>query len=214
MKLHTVPGSPNSRKVEAVIAHLGLEVKIRHYDLFNGELRRPDYLMLNPNAMAPTLEDGDFVLWESSAIMQYLADKAGDESLLPREARLRAEVTRWQIWGTVHFNQAFGTLAFETVAKQKFGIGPGDPVLIRQAQDQMARFAPVLDARVAGRACLVGNDITLADYSTIVFESYRPLVPVDWTPYHHLNQYFDRLKQAPAWQKVISAETPPVSRVA
>jgi glutathione S-transferase len=62
MILHTVPGSPNSRKVEAVILHLGLEVEVRHYDLFKGELKSPDYLAINPNAKVPTLVDGDFTL--------------------------------------------------------------------------------------------------------------------------------------------------------
>jgi glutathione S-transferase len=60
MILHTVPGSPNGRRVEAVIAHLGLQVEIRHYDLFKGELKLPNYLALNANAKAPTLQDGDF----------------------------------------------------------------------------------------------------------------------------------------------------------
>ena len=75
MELHTVGGSPNSRKVEAVIDHLALEVAIVRHD-FAG-LRRPEYLALNPNGMVPTLVDGAFVLWEANAIMQYLADKAG-----------------------------------------------------------------------------------------------------------------------------------------
>jgi glutathione S-transferase len=87
MILHTFVGSPNSRKVEAVILHLGLEVEIRNHDLFKGELRAPDYLAINPNAKVPTLVDGNFKLWESVAIMQYLAEKSGDDTLFPRNPR-------------------------------------------------------------------------------------------------------------------------------
>ena len=104
MILHTFVGSPNSRKVEAVIDHLGLEVEIVRHD-FRGGLRSPDYLALNPNAKVPTLVDGTFVLWESNAIMQYLADKVGSDSLFPRDPRTRADIVRWQCWELVHFNQ-------------------------------------------------------------------------------------------------------------
>ncbi|MFL6606241.1 MAG: glutathione S-transferase family protein [Steroidobacteraceae bacterium] len=62
MILHTVPRSPNGRKVEAVILHLGLDVEIRHHDLFTGELRGADYLAINSNAKAPTLVPGCFEL--------------------------------------------------------------------------------------------------------------------------------------------------------
>src|SRR6266702_6501569 len=132
MILHTVPASPNSRKVKAVILHLGLEVEIRHHDLFKGELRSTDYLAINPNAKAPTLVDGDFRLWESTAIMQYLADKASDNTLFPRNPRIRADITRWQCWEGLYFNAALGTLAFETVAKARLHLGQPDAVLVEQ----------------------------------------------------------------------------------
>ena len=55
MKLHTFVGSPNARKVEAVINHLGLDIEIEYHDFLAGELRSPDFVALNPNAMVPTL---------------------------------------------------------------------------------------------------------------------------------------------------------------
>lgn len=198
MRLHIVPGSPNSRKVEAVIRHLGLQIEIREYDLFAGDLRKPDYQALNPNALVPTLEDGAFVLWESNAIMQYLAERAGDERLFPRESRARADVTRWQFWELAHFNRPFGTLAFETVAKPRRGLEP-DAAAVALAQSALARSAPVLDAHVAGRRYLVGEEVTLADYSMVPLESYRSLVPFDWSPYTHLNTYLDRVSHLEPW---------------
>ena len=77
MILHTVPGSPNGRKVEAVISHLGLEVEIRHRNLFNGELRGCDYLALNANAKAPTLVDGDFTLSREGCLTPRPCPTAG-----------------------------------------------------------------------------------------------------------------------------------------
>jgi glutathione S-transferase len=209
MKLHTVPGSPNGRKVEAVIYHLGLDVEIQHYNLFNGELQTAPYAAINPNCKVPALVDGSFTLWESTAIMQYLADKTGDEKLFPRDPRTRADITRWQVWEVAHFNKAFGTLAFEVFAKAKHNFGQRDEYLVRQAQENLARFAPVLDAHLAGREYLVGKTITIADYSMIPFESYRTLLPFDWSPFKNVNAYFDRVRVVPAWVRATATSLPP-----
>jgi glutathione S-transferase len=201
MLLYTVPGSPNGRKVEAVISHLGLEVDIRHRDLFNGELRGSEYLAINPNAKAPTLVDGDFKLWESAAIMQYLADKAGDNTLFPRNPRARADITRWQCWEGIYFNAALGTLAFETLAKPRHNAGPPDAALVEQACATLSRFAPVLDRHMDGRKYLVDDRLTLADYSVAALEPYVNLVPFDFAPYRHLHAYFDRMRQSEHWMR-------------
>lgn len=200
MKLHIVPGSPNSRKVEAVSHHLGLRMDIVAHDLFAGDLRKAEYVALNPNARVPTLEDGGFVLWESNAIMQYLADKAGDERLFPRDPQGRADVTRWQSWELAHFNRPFGTLAFETVAKPRRGLTP-DAAAVALAQSDLARSAPVLDAHMRERRYLLGDEVTLADYCMVMLESYRALVPFDWSPYTHLNTYLDRASRLDPWMR-------------
>ncbi|KJV04997.1 glutathione S-transferase family protein, partial [Methylocucumis oryzae] len=80
MKLYHFPISPNSRRVVAVIHHLGLECELIALDLSKGEHLTPEFISLNPNHMIPTLVDGDTVLWESNAIMQYLCAKVGDDS--------------------------------------------------------------------------------------------------------------------------------------
>jgi glutathione S-transferase len=201
MKLHTTPGSPNGRKVQAVILHLKLDVEVQHYDFFKGELRTPEYLALNPNGTVPTLVDGDFVLWESNAIMQYLADKAGDTLLFPRDLRTRADVVRWQCWELTHFNKALGMLAFETVAKPRNQAGPADPTRVELARMELARYAPVLDAHMARREYIVGDGLTIADYSMLALEAYRTLVPFDFDVYRNLNGYFDHVRTVDAWQR-------------
>jgi glutathione S-transferase len=207
MQLYTFVGSPNGRKVEAVIAHVGLDVEIVHLD-FPAGLRAAEYLALNPNAMTPTLVDDDFTLTESNAIMQYIAEKAGDHSVLPREARAHADVTRWQFWESAHFNRAFGALAFEVVAKPLLGLGPEDADLVRGATESLGRFAPVLERRVANRAFLVGNAVTVADYTVATFEGYRTRVPFDFAPFPGINAYFDRIHALEPWQQ----SAPPSTR--
>jgi glutathione S-transferase len=199
MILHTVPGSPNGRRVEAVISHLGLSVELRHYDLFKGELRLPHYLALNGNAKSPTLEDGDFVLWETTAIMQYLCEQAGPTDLFPRSPRVRADITRWQCWEGLYFNAALMTMAFEAVAKAKRDLGPPDAGLIERARVTLDRFAPVLDSHLNGRQYMVDEHLTLADYSMATFEPYINKVPYDFTAFRHIRSYFERMSRSEHW---------------
>src|SRR5260370_32667997 len=142
MKLSTFVGSPNGRKVEAVISHLGLDIEIEYRDFFAGALRSPDSIALNPNAMVPTLVDESFILWESNAISQYLADKADSEELFPRDRQKHADITRWQFWEAVHFNKAFGTLAVEAVAKPKYKVGETHHALGGPARRAPAPLSP------------------------------------------------------------------------
>jgi len=101
MKLYGFPPSPNTWKVRAVAAHLGIPLELEFVDLTKGQHRTPEYLALNPTGRTPTLVDGDFRLWESNAIMQYLASQKPN-SLPPPSRRLAhirppiASTSRWQ----------------------------------------------------------------------------------------------------------------------
>lgn len=199
MKLYTLPASPNGRKVIAVMHHLGQDIDIEYLDFARGEISSRDFLAINPNGMVPVLVEGSMRLWESNAITQYLADKSGDSSLYPRDLGVRVDINRWQLWEQAHFNRAFGTLVFEGLIKPRFGMGEAPEDLIAFCLRELSRFAPVLDAHLAGREVLVGNDITIADYSMICLEKYRDATPFDWSGYHNINRYFDRMRSTEAW---------------
>ncbi len=212
MKLHYVVGSPNCRKVHAVINHLGLKLDIAYHDFFNGELRSPEFLALNPNGMVPVLQDGELSLWESNIIMQYLADAAPQNALLPRQPKSRADVLRWQSWEAAHFNKALGVLSFETVAKPMFMKVAPDADAVSWSTRELGRFAPVLDRALAGRDYLVGDAITLADYSVIHLEAFTGMVPFDWKPYSNLNAYFDRMRAIPHWRNTAPSSPQAIGR--
>jgi len=106
---------------------------------------------------------------------------------------------RWQCWELTHFNQAFGTLAFESVAKPSFMDMPSNEAVIAWSQEQLTRFAIVLNEHLQGRSYLVGDSITLADYSMLHVEFFKEAIPFDWTPYPNINEYFERLRQLPHW---------------
>jgi glutathione S-transferase len=89
MKLYGFPASPNTRKVQAVAAHLDMPLEFEFVDITKGKSRTPEFLKMNPNGRTPVFMDGDFTLWESNAIMQYLASQRQND-LWPDDARTRA----------------------------------------------------------------------------------------------------------------------------
>jgi glutathione S-transferase len=212
MKLHYVVGSPNCRKVHAVLGHLGLSLDLEYHDFFTGALQTPAFLALNPNGMVPVLQDGEFTLTESNTIMQYLAEGVGDTPLYPRDRRLRADVQRWQCWELAHFNKALGVLSFETVAKPGFLKMKPDEAAVAWSTRELGRFAPVLDRALAGREYLVGEGITLADYSVAHLEGFQAAVPFDWKPFANLNAYFERMRKAPHWAGTAPASPQAIGR--
>ncbi len=104
MKLHVFPPSPRALKVLALARHLNYDFEIVLVDLFKGEQRAPGYAALNPNMRMPVLEDGDYKLWESNAILQYLAAKKPESGLWPADIRGQADVARWCNWESAHWS--------------------------------------------------------------------------------------------------------------
>jgi glutathione S-transferase len=118
MKLYGFPPSPDTWKVRAVAAHLEIPLDFEFVDLTKGQSHTPEYLALNPNGRTPTLVDGDLRLWESTAIMQYLASQKPG-SLWPDDARAHGDITRWQSWQLAHWSKdGCEPLLFERLVKQ------------------------------------------------------------------------------------------------
>src|SRR5262249_40778300 len=117
VKLYGFPPSPNTWKVRAVAAHIGLPLELELVDLAKGQQHTPAFRALNPTGRTPVLVDGDFILWESNAIIQYLADRK-PTPLWPNDARIRADIVRWQCWQLMHWSkEACQPLIFERMVK-------------------------------------------------------------------------------------------------
>jgi glutathione S-transferase len=106
------------------------------------------------------------VLWESNAILQYLAlKKPAGAALWPSDARRQADVGRWMFWEGAHWAPACGTLAFERVVKGLLGQGGPDPAVVAKGEQEFKRVGGILNNALRGRKWLAGNDLTLADFS-------------------------------------------------
>jgi glutathione S-transferase len=200
MQLYYHPASPNGRRAILTLRQLGLSAEEIVVDLGRGENRTPDYTGLNPNQKVPTLVDGDFSLWESNAIMQYLASKRPDAGLMPRDERGRADMLRWQCWNMTHFAPAVGTFNWENLLKRMFGGGDADATKLEQAGKEVARFGAVLDAQLASRRYVLGNDLSLADLSIACTLMYRGPARVPLEPFPHLRRMIESIEALEAWK--------------
>jgi glutathione S-transferase len=202
MKLYHNPLSPNVRRVLLTAAVLGIELEEKKLDFAKGEHKNPEFLALNPNGAVPTLVDGDFVLTESRAIMQYLASKKPEAGLLPRDEAARADVTRWQFWDAAHFSPALGTLGFEKVFKAMMGLGDPDQGKITEALANFRRFGAVLNARLEGKQYIVGDALSIADLTIASSLMYAKQSEAPVAEFPHLAAWLGRISALEGFKKV------------
>lgn len=192
MKLFQFPLSPNCQKVVALAYELEMPLQIENLDVFHGATRSPEMLKRNPNGKIPVLEDGEFILWESNAMLGYLAGKAGRADLAPSEPRARAEVDRWLSWHNAHFAPAVGKVAFERIVKRLAGMGPPDAGVVQKGTDEFAVVARVLDTCLADRDYLCGR-LTIADFAIISYAALVESCGLALAPYAHVVAWRERM---------------------
>jgi glutathione S-transferase len=157
------------RKACAVARYLGLPIDYVLVDLGkgDGEQKSLDYLAINPNGTVPSLVDGDIKLWEADAIICHLAQRA-ESGLWPRDPQQQIDVVRWLSWNAQHLYRHGNELYVEHLIKRWIGMGDPDPSKVEQAQGCFRKHASVLDQHLKGRKWLLGNDLSVADFSVAV----------------------------------------------
>ncbi len=207
MKLYDFPFSPNSRKVRAVAYELGIELELAPVDLLNGEQRAPSFLAKNPNGRVPVLEDGDFVLWESTAIVRYLATKAerspGAHSLVPAGAREQADMDRWLAWQLAHLAPATSKVAFERIVKKLTGQGEPDQAAIDIGTAEFGKLTAVLDASLANREYVAGR-LSIADFALASHYSIASSCGLDVTKHPRVNAWLGRMLERSSMKRALS----------
>ena len=192
LKLHRHPLSGHSHRVQLALSLMGLPFEMTDVDLMKAAHKSPEFIKLNPFGQVPVLEDGDTVVFDSNAILVYLAakfDPAG--RWLPRDAKGQADVQAW-------FSVAACQIAF----------GPATARLVtvfgaqRDAQDAIARahaLLKVLDARLGISAFLTGAAANLADVAAYSYISAAPEGNVDLGAYANVRSWLARIEAMPGF---------------
>ena len=205
MRLHVFPPSPRATKVIALANHLGLDCELRLVHLFKGEQKTSAFAALNPNQRMPVLEDDGFVLWESNAILHYLAAKNPASGLWPSDVKGQADVVRWLSWEAAHWTPACIPMAFERVVKKLAGLGEPDLAEVARGETQFHQFAPVLNGHLKGRRWLLGDDLTIADFCVGATMIMGEAAQYPLAPYPEITRWYAGLAALPAWQQAIAS---------
>jgi glutathione S-transferase len=152
----------------------------------------------------PVMEDGDFVLWESGAIMQYLALKKPDAGLLSTEPRRLADVTRWQCWDLAHWEAACAIFIFENAVKALFKLGEPDPAEIAKGEERFHRAAGVLNGHLKGKRHVADGRLTIADFALGASLNMTGLAKIPVAGYPEINRWYADLSALPAWRKSLA----------
>jgi glutathione S-transferase len=201
MKVYADPITVNCRKVLAGLDLLDVQFDFQLVDYFKGEQKAEPYVSLNPNASIPALVDGDLVLWESNAILQYAADKTGAEAAYPHDLKQRADINRWLLWESSSWFPSCYVFLVENCVKPLLGGQPDAAVLDAQAA-RFHQLAGILDNRLAGSAWIAGDTPTIADIALAAPMHLHGWQRLPLGDHPHLRRWLtDRVEQLPSWQK-------------
>jgi glutathione S-transferase len=192
MILYGLPFSSPCNKVRFLLHLLGLHYDLHTLDLFAGEGQKPEFLRLNPTGKIPALDDGGFFVFESNAILRYLARKTGS-AVYPSEARACAVVDEWMDLTSLYVNDGVSRVFYNRV------IGPlrkmeSNEVMVQDGFATLARFLPIVEGRLATSAYLGGPELTIADLNLLATLEPVEAAGVDITPYPAIQRWRDDLR--------------------
>ena len=196
-------GRANSINVQKVLWCCGeLDLQYERIDAGNafGIIKTPEYLALNPNGLVPTIEDGDFQLWESNVIVRYLAHTAGEGRLCPAETRARFDAERWMDWQATVFWPALRPLFIQLIRTQP---AKRDATIISRAEELSLAALRILDARLSDRCFLAGDTFSMGDIPAAVavhrwyeLDAAHPKLP-------HLRRWYEQMRERRPFQEVV-----------
>jgi len=204
MKLYMHPASTACRPVMLFAAESNIPLDNEVVDVMTGAHHREPYATLNPNRLIPLLEDGDFRLTESSAILKYLADKTNSPAY-PKDLKLRARVNEMMDWLNVNFYRDFGYgLVYpQLFPNHKRRSEEAQAAAIEWGKDNAKRWLQILNDHWIGpkNPYLCGDQITIADYFGAGIVTIGELIGCDFSEFPNIERWLGNMKKLPTWPK-------------
>jgi glutathione S-transferase len=189
----------NPRKTCALAKHLEIPLDYVRVDLAKGEHKTPAHLERHPQGKVPVLVTEHETIWESAAIMTWLAHEAGSE-LWPHEAAQQVEVVRWLMWDAFTFLPAAGTFYFEHHIKPALGIGAPDTAAVQAKTPAFHQAASLLNAQLATRSYVTGDALSIADFAIGATLPHAREIGLPLDAYPHIQRWHASLMELAAWR--------------
>lgn len=203
MKFYTFPASTVARPVAMFIADHDIAVEPVVIDLMKGEQYQPEFLAVNPNHAVPVLVDDDLTLYESSAILKYLADKVNSPAY-PKDLKQRARINAAMDWFNTGFYHVFGyDFCYEQLLDHyKLQDADARSKVIERGKATAEAKLDVLENNMLGdgRAYICGAEITLADYLASGIVSLGEITGCGFAKWPKVQAWLNRMKARPNWQ--------------
>ena len=199
--------TPNGWKATILLEELGVPYKVTPISLTNQEQKTPEFLAINPNGKIPALVDheaGGFAVFESGAILLYLAEKFG--RFLPADAQGRSRAIQWVMWQVAGLGPMMGqATVFNRYFPEKI------PAVIERYTRESRRLLGVLDAALAHSDYLAG-DYSIADIACFPWVRGHDWAGIDISGLDNLQRWFDAIAARPAAQRGLLIPTPPTAQ--
>lgn len=189
--------SPNPAKVALMLEEAGFDYELIPVDTRKGEQHSPEFLAINPNGKTPAITDGGATIFDSNAILLYLAEKSG--KFLPADTpELRGEMLSWLMFVAT----GIGPYSGQAVHFQHFAPEPKDYAVNRYVFEAKRHWA-LLDARLSDRRFMVGDTYTIVDMAVWGWARALPFIlgPDAWQTFPHLKRHLDEINARPAAQR-------------
>jgi glutathione S-transferase len=201
MQLYADPITVNCRKVLAGLHFIGAPFERVHVDYFKGEQKAPGYTALNPNQSLPTLVDGDLVLWESNAILQYAADKVNNAAAYSLDPKKRADTNRWMLWEAAQWFPSCYVYLVENCVKPLLGAAPDAAVLAAQ-DPNFHKLAAILDTQLAKTRWITGDTPSIADIAIAAPMHMHREQKLPLNAHPNLKRWMiEAVEKLPAWEQ-------------
>ena len=205
MKLYMHPVSTTSRPVMQFIADSNIACEMEVVDILKGEHYGEAFSKINPNHMIPVLEDDDFRLTESAAILRYLAEKSGSPAY-PRDLRQRARVNEILDWFNSNFYRdwGYGLVYPQVFPHLKRNNEAVQAAVVAWGKEKSKAWLQILDSHwIGSKPYLCGNDITVADYFGTALTTAGELIHCDFNKaYPNIARWLGNMKKRPSYAKV------------
>lgn len=165
-----------------------------------GLVDTPEYRAKNPNGLVPVIEDDDFVLWESNAIVRYLAAKHGAGSIWPIDLRARADADRWMDWQTTTLQPAMVPAFLHLV---RLPPEQRDPSAVPASRDRTEDCVEILEAVLAGKRFVTGDTLTIGDIALAPAVHRWLNLPLERVRRPNVERWYGKISQRPAAQRVL-----------
>ena len=214
LRIYAFPPSPRSFKVLWAANQLGVDYEFRLVDFAKNGQKTPEFVALNPNARAPVIDDGGFVLWESNAIVEYLASLKPQAGVMPQDVRAALQVRKWLFWESAHWDPACAVFAFERVVKPLFGLGETSQAEIERGTQLFERAGAVLDGELKKHRYVAGETLTVADLSLGAVMCIAEQARFPMENFRAIQRWQNDLKILPSWSKTVAMQMPRTSNAA